>query len=204
MDANKNTPDALTEAQSLLLIKEMIEVSRSKFKRDGILFVVWGWIQFITFFFLSYLPSVLTPGYQIMSIVRPLRVILPVIGIAYSFYYIFQQRKKVQTYIGVSLRYIWISLFLCLVLTNLIQFNVLHSINFELQHPIFMLFIAFAITVTGGILRFRLIVIGGIIFAALAYIASYFALQEQVLIEAIGWVIAFIIPGHILYTGRKK
>jgi hypothetical protein len=29
--------------------------------------------------------------------------------------------------------------------------NVLHSINFELQHPLFMVLMAFAVTVTGGI-----------------------------------------------------
>ncbi len=86
----------------------------------------------------------------------------------------------------------------------MIQFNVLHQINFELQHPIFMVIIAFAITVTGGILRHRLIIIGGILFAALAYTASYFNLQEQLLIESFAWVIAFIIPDHILYAKREK
>ena len=108
------------------------------------------------------------------------------------------------TYIGVSLRYVWVSLFLSMVLVNLIQFNVLHKINFELQHPIFMVFIAFAIVVTGGILRFKLIIAGGIVFGLMAYVCSYFPLQEQLLIEAIAWIIALIIPGHILYSKRNK
>ncbi len=204
MDSNTNPSDSLNETQSFLIIKEMIQVSRNKLKKDGILFILWGWILFINYFFLNYLPDVLVTTNQIMKIVRPLRVILPILGILYSINYILQQRKKVQTYIGISLRYIWISLFLCLSLVNMIQFNVLHSINFELQHPIFMVFIAFAVTITGGILRYRLIIIGGIVFAALAYTASYFKLQEQLLIESIAWVIAFIIPGHILYANRKK
>lgn len=194
----------MTETQSLLVIKEMIQVSRNKLKKDAILFIIWGWILFVNYFFLNYLTSVLETANQIMRIVRPLRVILPILGILYSIYYILKQRKKVQTYIGISLRYIWFSLFLCLSLVNMIQFNVLKSINFELQHPIFMVFIAFAVTVTGGILRYRLIIIGGIAFAVLAYTASYFKLQEQLLIESIAWVIAFIIPGHIMYTNCEK
>ena len=204
MDTNKHSPDSLDEAQSLLVIKEMIQVSKNKFKRDGILFVVWGWILFFNYFFLNYLTNVLVVTHQLMQIIHVLRILLPVSGIAYSVYYIFSQRKKVQTYIGISLRYVWLSLFLSMVLVNLIQFNVLGNINFELQHPIFMVFIAFAVIVTGGILRYRLIIIGGIVFAALAYTASYFKLQEQLLIESIAWVIAFIIPGHIIYANREK
>jgi len=115
-----------------------------------------------------------------------------------------KQRKKVQTYIGISLRYVWISLFVCMVLVNLIQFNVLQDINFELQHPIFMVLMAFAVTTTGGILRYRMIIIGGVAFGILALVASYLNLQEQLLIESVAWAIAFIIPGHILYANRKK
>ena len=204
MDTNKHSPDSLNETQSLLVIKEMIQVSKIKFKRDGILFIVWGWILFLNYFFLNYLTNVLEITHQLMQIVHVLRILLPVFGFAYSVYYIYLQRKKVQTYIGISLRYVWISLFLSMVLVNLIQFNVLGSINFELQHPIFMVFIAFAVIITGGILRYRLIIIGGILFAVLAYTASYFKLQEQLLIESIAWVIAFIIPGHILYANREK
>lgn len=204
MDTKENLSDSLNEAQSLLVIKEMIKVSKNKFKRDGILFIVWGWIQFFNYFFLNYLTSVFLTTHQFMRFVHVLRILLPVSGIAYSIYYILLQRKKVQTFIGISLRYVWVSLFLCMVLVNLIQFNVQESINFELQHPIFMVLIAFAVIVTGGILRYGLIIIGGIVFAALAYIASYFKLQEQILIESIAWVIAFIIPGHILYANREK
>ena len=204
MDTNKHSPDSLNETQSLLVIKEMIQVSKNKFKRDGILFIVWGWILFLNYFFLNYLTNVLEITHQLMQIVHVLRILLPVSGFAYSVYYIYLQRKKVQTYIGISLRYVWVSLFLSMVLVNLIQFNVMGSINFELQHPIFMVFIAFAVIITGGILRYRLIIIGGIVFAALAYTASYFKLQEQLLIESIAWVIAFIIPGHIIYANREK
>ncbi|MGQ8337951.1 hypothetical protein ACUNWD_15480 [Sunxiuqinia sp. A32] len=204
METIKKESESFSEKESLQVIKEMINVSKSKLRKDGILFILWGWIFVINYFFLNYLTSIIRMPYLVMDIVHALRIILPLVGLAYSGYYIFQQRKKVKTYIGISLRYVWISLFICLSLVNMIQFNVLHSINFELQHPIFMVFIAFAITVTGGILRYNLIIIGGVIFALLAYTSSYFELQEQLLLESIAWLIAFVIPGHILYANRKK
>ena len=76
--------------------------------------------------------------------------------------------------------------------------------NLELQHPIFMMFIAFATVITGGILRYNLIIIGGILFGILAYACSFFRLPEQMLFEAVAWLVAFIIPGHFLYVLSKK
>lgn len=204
MEPQPQDSDLIDENQSLQVIREMIQVSQKKLRNDGILFILWGWISFINYFFLENLTRLFFISHQITQVVRSLRVILPVFGFAYTLYYILKQRKKVQTYIGISLRYVWISLFVCMVLVNLIQFNVLHSINFELQHPVFMVLIAFAITVTGGILRYRMIIAGGIIFGILAYIASSLKLQDQVLVEAIAWLFAFVIPGHILYSQRKR
>lgn len=203
MSAHNHSTESFDEMQSVKVIREMIRVSQKKLKSDGILFIVWGWIAFINFFFLNYLTSILMPSYQMMQVVHVLRVIMPVLGLVYTLYYLIQQRKKVQTFIGISLRYVWISLFGSMVLVNLVQFNVLHGINFELQHPIFMVFIAFAITVTGGILRHGPITAGGILFAILGLTASYFPLQEQLLIESIAWLLAFVVPGHILYFRRK-
>jgi len=185
----------------LLFNSELISTFLKKLRNDGILFILWGWIAFINYFFLNYLTSVFISSYQIMLIVGPLRVILPIMGFAFTLYYLLKQPK---TYMGVSLRYVWFSYFVCLVLVNLIQYNVLKSINFELQHPVFMVLTAFAITITGVILRYKMIIAGGIIFGLLAYIASYFKLQEQILIEAIAWVIAFIIPGHFLCSRRNR
>jgi len=204
MKAIIKNEEHLDEEQSLHLIREMIQVSRNKLKNDGILFILWGWIFFINYLFLNYLPNKILLSHQLMEIIRSFRVILPVFGLIFTIYYILKQRKKAQTYIGISLRYVWISLFASMVLVNLIQMNVLHSINFELQHPIIMVLIAFAVTVTGGILRYRLIIFGGLIFGLLALAASYFELQTQLLFEAIAWLIAFIIPGHILFATRNK
>lgn len=203
MDTVNNTSDSMNETQSLLVIREMIQVSRNKLKRDCILFIIWGWSLFYVSLY-GYIKRKFALSFSAEDILGLLEIALPLISIVFTVYYIFKQRKKVQTYIGISLRYVWTSLFVCMILVNLIQFNVLQNINFELQHPIFMVLMAFAVTVTGGILRYRLVVIGGIIFGLLALAASYLELEEQLLIESVAWIFAFIIPGHILYANRKN
>jgi hypothetical protein len=73
-----------------------------------------------------------------------------------------------------------------------------------LQHPIFMVFIAYAIVITGRILRHRLLIAGGIVFGLLAFLCSYLEINVQILVEAIAWLIAFIVPGHLMYSKRKS
>ncbi|MBN1927090.1 MAG: hypothetical protein JW798_14760 [Prolixibacteraceae bacterium] len=203
MNTHNNSSDLFNETQSLQVIREMIQVSHKKIKHDGILFIVWGWLMTVHYTFLFVFRKVVMT-YDFDKIIKITVNLLPLFGLIFSVYYILKQRKKVQTYIGISLRYVWISLIVCLSLTNMIIFNVIHEVNFELQHPIFMILIAFATVVTGGILRYRLIIFGGIAFGILAYISSYFSLEIQILLEAGAWLLAFIIPGHILYANRKS
>ncbi len=203
MDATNKESNIIDENQSLTVIKEMIAVSRIKLRQDGILFIVWGWVLFYVSFS-GFITRSIVLTYQMNRIISRPGIILGAAAALFTIYYLIKQRKKVQTYIGVSLRYVWTSLFLSTVLVNLIQMNVLHSINFELQHPLFMVLMAFAVTVTGGILRHRLIIIGGAVFGALALTASYLGLKEQLLFEAVAWMIAFIVPGHILFAKRNK
>jgi hypothetical protein len=203
METNKPNSDSFDENQSLQVIKEMIQVSHKKMKNDGILFILWGWISFITYLS-EYLLGSIVHTYQMSIIKGFITTALAILGLIFTIVYIYRQSRKATTYIGISLRYVWASLFIGLVLINLIQFNVLHKIIFELQHPIFMVLIAFSIVVTGGILRYKMIIAGGIVFGLLAFICSYLSLHEQLLVDAIAWLIAFIIPGHILYSTRKS
>jgi hypothetical protein len=195
--------ESFDENQSLQVIREMIRVSRKKLQSNGILFILWGWLMFFVYI-MNYIRGKLVMTFLIQKTIQYTAYVLAVFVLAFTLVYLIRQYKKVQTYIGISLRWVWFSLLICLVMINMIQFNVLHKINFELQHPIFMVVIGFAIVVTGGILRYRLIIAGGIVFGLLAYLCSYLSLQQQILAEAIAWVIAFVIPGHLLYAKRKQ
>jgi hypothetical protein len=203
MGTKQPNSDTFDERQSIQVIREMIHISQKKLKNDGILFVLWGWIMFYVNI-VGFIERKVVLTFQIQRTLDFAGIVLGILTLGFSIYYIIKQLKKVQTYIGISLRYIWISLFVCLVLINLIQFNVLHKINFELQYPIFMVIIAFAIVSTGAILRHKLITMGGVAFGLMALISSYLTLPYQQLIGAIAWIIAFVIPGHILYAKHKS
>ena len=198
-----NHSEQFDERQSLLVIQEMIQLSQRKINNDGILLIVWGYAASLPAL-IRYFKEILFLPNRVMFVLKFVDPVLPLLALAFTIYYIYNERKKVTTYIGASLRSIWISLFGCMVLTNLILANVTHEVNFTLQHPLFMVLTAFAILVTGVILRYKLIILGGIVFGVLAYIASLLILKDQMLLDGIGWFLALAIPGHLMYFKREK
>jgi hypothetical protein len=203
METQEYGNEKFDEAQSLRVIREMIEMSRKKLQNDGILFILWGYALCYSALSRFLISKILFSNAQVKSF-KYAGTILSVLVLGYTIFYLWKQRKKVQTYIGISIRWVWISAVSCMVLINLIQNNILHNINFELQHPIFMVVFAFAVVVTGGILRYKLMIVMGILFGLLAYFCSFFELHLQLLFEAIAWFLAFCIPGHILYARKIK
>jgi hypothetical protein len=195
--------ESFDQSKSLQVIMEMIEISRNKLRNDGVLFIIWGWVLFYSAMSRYLIYRILFSNMQI-SMFKRAEIVFGLAALAYTLYYLVRQGKKVQTYIGISLRWIWFSLVGSMVLINLIQGNILHKIIFELQHPVFMVVTAFAVVASGVLLRYRLMIIMGICFGLLAYLSSFFDLHTQLLIEAIAWFLAFCLPGHILYALKTK
>lgn len=203
MENNQLNSESFDENQSLQVIREMIQVAQNKMRNDGILLIVWGYAASLPAL-IKYFEEILFLPNRVMFFLKFVDPVLPLLALAFTIYYILRERKKVTTYIGASLRYVWISLFGCMVLTNLILYNVTHEVNFTLQHPLFMVLTAFAILVTGVILRVKLIILGGIVFGISAYFASFLILHDQLFLDGIGWFVALAIPGHIMYYKRNR
>ena len=170
--------------------------------RPGALLILWGWVMFYSYA-TDYLSNKILVASRTQSLLGNLGIVLGAVALIITIFYLLRQVKPVAKN-EIYLRYVWASMFVSLILINLIQFNVLHQINFELQHPIFMVIIAFSIVISGGILHYPLLLTGGIIFGILAYVASFLSLTDQLLMEAIGWLVAFILPGHIRYFRHKN
>ena len=167
-------------------------------KKYGILFIVWGWLLVFTTL-AGYVKRRMVYSFLAEDILNLLKIILPVIAVAFTGYYLFEQRKnKGGKPTRIALYSLWISMIGCMILVNLIQYRVMHQINFELQHPLFMVLMAFTIFMTGVILRYPFVLVGGVIFGVLALTASSLELPEQLLIESLAWFVAFVIPGHLL------
>jgi len=173
------------------------QIKKYLLRKNGILFIVWGWVGFAGYL-IEYSVDSLQFSFQLEQLKHVLSIGLPVLGFSFTALYVYWLYKVEFAADYRLLIIVWLVVIVAQVLTNLILFNILHKIIFQLQHPIFMLLVAAGILITGYILKYKLVISGGIFFGGLAYLCSYFELHEQILIESIAWLIAFVIPGHII------
>jgi hypothetical protein len=172
-------------------------------KPASLLLVLFGWAQFLNYF-RFYFVRLVPFSYDTCKTLQYLSNGLIILVLLFILDYLYVHRSWFRKPLTKTLLTIWVSWFVGMVLTNLIQQNVLTHIVFELQHALFMLLTAFAIIVTGSVIRNRWMLAGGVLFALLAFGASYLVLKNQMLLEAIGWLVGFVVPGHLMLVSRKN
>lgn len=182
---------------------DVIKTLDQQLKRKGMLMIIWGWLMCVHYL-LVYLLQIAYLSFELRDFLNLTAYALIPIGLLITVLYLYRQSDTERIKHQSIISYLWIVALISLVLVNLIQANVLNTINFDLQHPIFMVIMAMAITVTGKLMAFKPLMIGGILFGVFAYTASFFALADQLMIEALGWLVAFVIPGHLLYSRRGQ
>ncbi|HET9571852.1 MAG TPA: hypothetical protein VFP20_10640 [Bacteroidales bacterium] len=167
----------------------------------GFLVVLWGWSQFLGFM-RYYLVRLIPLSFATCKTLEYFTNGLGILVFLFTLNYLYVHRVRLKRPEVKTLLTIWIGLFLTMVFTNVIMQNVLHHVVFELQHSLFMLLTALAIVITGSLIKNRWMWIGGLLFALLAFGSSYLVLKNQMLLEAIGWLVGFVIPGHLML--RRK
>ena len=164
---------------------------------DGyVLLLLWGWLGFINNFFFGYIPGVVAVGYWYGQVEQIMKILIPICGLGYTLYYLLQYRQGKFDQRASTILYVWLALIASMVIVNLTIYKVTGAVDFNLQHPIFMTLMAFAIIITGQVIQQRLVILGGIVFAGLALASSYMDLSHQLLLESVGWIVAFVLPGH--------
>lgn len=176
-------------------------MKRSLAQPASLLLILWGWVQFLSYF-RYFLVRAVSLSYLTCKTLEYLTNGLSLLVLLFTLNYLWVHRAWFKKPAVKTIATIWVGLFLSMVLTNLIMQNVLHHVVFELQHALFMLLTALAILITGSLIRNRWMVAGGVVFALLAFGASYLSLKNQMLLESIGWLVGFVIPGHLMM--RRK
>jgi hypothetical protein len=175
--------------QSLHIIEEMINRSRTKISENGQLYLFWGWLSF----FLSIAHYVLQVHMQFSW--APLVWLGTFIGLAYQIYYLKTKKKKdnVMTFVDRSMIYIWsafgVGMFFVILSMPILNYQ---------PNPWIILFYGMATFQSGGVLKFKPLIIGGIASWIIAFIAMNISLENQMIALSASIVCSYIIPGHLL------
>jgi hypothetical protein len=185
------TEEKFSPQESIRLIQSMITKTKQNMSDNSIYFLVWGWITFIACtgqFVLKHIYN-----YEKHYIVWTLIII----GIVFSIY---QGRKedkiiKVKTYIDESMKHLWAGM--------AISFFVLGMILSKLGwgtaiFPFYIMLYGLGTFVSGSIIRFKPLIVGGLIAWALAIGSTFASYDYQMLFGAAAILISYIIPAHML------
>jgi len=181
------------EKQSLAVISEMIQNARERVVDNGYWYLLWGYLVF----------AAAITHYILMEIVHWEYAWLPwpvfmMLGGIFSAFAGYRQASAARhkTFFDTVMISLW-SAFL-IVLLLILAFAALGKINPLAAYPMIMIIYGFGTWVSGGVLKYTPLVIGGIICWILAGIAFYFSFDIQILLLALSILIAYIIPGHML------
>lgn len=182
--------------QSLELIQSMINKTKSNLGENRFYFLLWGWLSFIAITGQFVLKVIFE--YERHYLVWLLTLPAVIITVIYS------SRKhstpKVRTWVGDSMSYLWTGIGISFFILSMIITN--SNGGWLNAWPLFILFYGLGTFVSGRILQFSPLVIGGIFNWILALVSIFVHFDYQLLIAAAAILTSYIIPGHLL--GKYK
>ncbi len=178
--------------ESLMLIQSMINKTKANISQSRFHFLLWGWLAFSAILAQYFLKVVF--HYQHHYIVW----LITFVGIAVSILYTKSKKRKyrVRTYIGDSMAFLWTGLGISFFILSFLFANI--EGGWLYCYPFFILLYGLGTFVSGKILQFVPLVVGGIINWILAMIAVFFEFDQQMLFSAVAILTSYIIPGHLI------
>jgi hypothetical protein len=182
---------------SLRLIQSMISKTKQHMSDSSIYFLIWGWLTFIAFITQFILKHIVQYEKHYLA------WLVIIIGIALSIY---QGRKegaknKIKTYVGDSIRHLWTGMGISFFVLSMI----LSKLGWDVAvYPFFIMMYGLGTFVSGSIIQFRPLVIGGIIAWVLAVAAVYVSYDYQMLFGAAAILFSYIIPAYMLRAKNKN
>ena len=190
------TEENFSPQDSLRLIQSMITKTKQDISDSSIHFLVWGWITFIACTGQFVLKNIF--NYEKHYLVW----LLSIIGIIFSNWYNFKEEKtrKVKTYVGDSIKHLWIGMAIAYFVLSIL----FTKIGWNTQvFPFFILLYGLGTFISGSIIQFRPLVIGGIIAFILAIVSVFAEYDYQMLFGAAAILFSYIIPAYLLRFKNK-
>jgi hypothetical protein len=178
----------LTTEESLNIITEMINKAKGNVKENSVYFLLWGVVIAIAnlgMFMLIQLDY--SRPYLIWLIA------LPAWGL--TIYTGYKQSKKARSTSHLDRISVWLWFSFGIIIFTLVGFG--KMINYQLN-PVILLFSAIPTVVSGVIIKFRPLIIGGIIFWLMGIACFLVGGPWQFLIGAFAVTAGYLIPGFML------
>lgn len=192
--------ETFSPEESLLVIQSMIDNARERFQTDGHLYLVWGW----TILFCSIGQYVLAVLFQYPQHYLVWEITWLVL--IYQVFYVRRKKKKsrVKTYTAHILAFVWITFVVLMFLIGFLFGRIVGPEYYRNISPVLLALYGMPTFLSGIIIRFRPLRIGGILCWILCIVSAFFQGYGQLLFLATGVLGAWIIPGYLLRSRYRK
>ena len=184
----------MTEQEILLVIQQMIQSAKQEFYDKSFYYLLWGWLVFIASIGQFALSSIGIAHSEMVWMLMPLGGIITAIYSRRE-----KSKEKVKTYFDEFNRHalvaFMVSLFIVLGSGQKLQINC---------YPMLIMVYGGWLYISGGALRFKPLMIGGVINWALAIAAFFVGFEIQLLLLAAAVLLGYIIPGYLLKARHRK
>ena len=192
--------DNITQEQSLAIIESMINKARNQFSENGFAYLLWGWVvlacsssQFILQYFMHY------PKHYLVWMLTWVALIVQIIYSVKK-----EKRKVVKTYTDEIAGYVWMTFVIMLILAGTLTSKALQPQLFYITNIIILVMYGMPTFLSGIILKFKPLVLGGITCWALAIAAHFLPPDFTGLLITVAVITAWIVPGYLLRSRYKK
>jgi hypothetical protein len=186
----------LTPQESLKIINEMIESSKERFQENGYIYLFWGWL--ISICALAQFVLLQLEYYEINF--YPYFLAVP--GAIYTFIHESKRHSKTS---GSSFLDKFFTALWTVTGINLFIVGFGFSIIFNMSPvPYILILIAVAIIVSGAVINFKPLVIGGIICNLLVIFSLFVSSIYHPVLVVLALTAAYLVPGYIMRKQYKK
>lgn len=191
-----NKEKTLSPQESLALIQSMIETTRHSMSDKSQYFLLWGWAVMIGCMLQYFLKVIINYpqhyyAWFITFVALAIQLILSIKE---------KKNERVKTFIGAAHMYLWTALGLSFFALGFI----FSKLGWQYCYPFYIILYGVGTYVSGSLIKFKPLIIGGILTFPIAIATPYFNFDTQILMLALAILISYIIPGHLLRKQYRK
>lgn len=182
----------LSHTESMKIIQEMIATSKNNLKDNSFFYLLWGWLVLvasITHFVL------IQVGYQHPYIAWPILMSAGAVASVIAGYRM-GKKSRVVSHVDKMMIFLWYGFLV--VITLMIFLAIFGILSWIAFYPMIISLYGLGTFVSGGVLKFKPLIIGGISCWVIAVIVVFIPGDYVLLMTALSVIIAYLVPGYIL------
>jgi hypothetical protein len=185
----ENNEKLMSGEESLRIITEMINKTKVNIRQGSFHLLFWGWLIFACSMseFLLMKFTGFTHPYYVWFFVIPGAFISMIYG------YVTGRKAKVHTYADMLYMWTWLGF----LIAGIVLF-IVHSKRLDTVGPYILLLAGFPTFISGFIIKFRPLIVGGICFWVMAIIVTFTGPSVAPLGMPLAVLTGYLIPGYML------